>query len=63
MGFGATLVETAKIMPSYLGRKNNYLLHVLGGIGSLFSYKNKRIALRVDDEAEDICVWRDGGDS
>ena len=56
VGFGATVVEASKHMPNYFGRKINYLPHVLGGVGSLFSYKNKRIALRVEDEAEDTCV-------
>lgn len=56
VGFGATLVEASKIMPDYFSRKNHYLPHVLGGIASLFSYKNKRIALRVEDEAEESSV-------
>ena len=56
VGFGATVVEASKHMPNYFGRKINYLPHVLGGVGSLFSYRNKRIALRVEDEAEDTCV-------
>jgi diacylglycerol kinase (ATP) len=43
-------------LPNYFGRKINYLPHVLGGVGSLFRYRNKRIALRVEDEAEDTCV-------
>jgi diacylglycerol kinase (ATP) len=53
VGFGATVVEASKIMPNYFGRKINYLPWVLGGVGSLFSYKNKRIVLHVEDEAED----------
>jgi YegS/Rv2252/BmrU family lipid kinase len=56
IGFGAAVVEASKYMPNYLGRKINYLPHVLGGVGSLFSYKNKNFVLRVDDEAEDTCV-------
>ena len=57
IGFGATVVEASKLMPNnYFGRKINYLPHVLGIVGSLFSYKNKRITLRVEDEAEDICT-------
>ncbi|MFC2067163.1 diacylglycerol/lipid kinase family protein [Chloroflexota bacterium] len=56
VGFGATVVEASKVMPNYLGRKINYLPHVLGGIGSLLSYKNKRIYLRVEDEAEYNCA-------
>jgi len=54
VGFGATVVEAAKHMPKYFGRKVNYLPHVLGSVGSLFSYKNKRIALRVEGETEDF---------
>ena len=56
IGFGATVVEASKHIPNYFGRKINYLPHILGAFGSLFSYKNKRIALRVEDEAEEICV-------
>jgi len=56
VGFGATVVEASKLMHTYFGRKINYLPHILGGIGSLFNYKNKRIAVRVDEEAEEICV-------
>lgn len=56
VGFGATVVEASKHMPNYLGRKINYLPHIVGGVGSLFSYKNKRIALCVEDETEDNCV-------
>jgi YegS/Rv2252/BmrU family lipid kinase len=56
VGFGATVVEASKRLPNYFGRKINYLPHVLGGVGSLFRYRNKRIALRVEDEAEDTCV-------
>jgi YegS/Rv2252/BmrU family lipid kinase len=56
VGFGATVVEASKLMHNYFGRKINYLPHILGGIGSLFSYKNKRIAISVDAETEEICV-------
>ena len=56
VGFGAIVVEASKRLPNYFGRKINYLPHVLGGIGSLFGYKNKRIALRVEEEVEDTCV-------
>jgi YegS/Rv2252/BmrU family lipid kinase len=56
VGFGATLVKASKLMPSYFGRKVNYLPYFLGGVGTLLKYKNKRIALRVEEEAEEICV-------
>ena len=56
VGFGATVVEASKHIPNYFGRKINYLPHIMGGVGSLFNYKNKRIALRIEDEAEDICI-------
>jgi len=56
VGFGATVVEASKHMPKPFGRKINYLPHVLGSVGSLFSYKNKRVVLRVEDGSEDICV-------
>jgi len=56
VGFGATVVEVSKRLPTYFGRKINYLPHVLGSVGSLFGYKNKRIALRVEEEVEDTCV-------
>ena len=56
VGFGATVVEASKLMHNYFGRKINYLPHILGGIGALLSYKNKRIAINVDEKAEEICV-------
>lgn len=56
VGFGATVVEASKRLPTYFGRTINYLPHVLGGVGSLLGYKNKRITLRVEEEAEDTCV-------
>jgi len=56
VGFGATVVEAAKLVPNYFGRKASYLPHVLGGVSSLLSYKNKHIALQVNDEDEDISV-------
>ena len=56
VGFGAIVVEASKRLPNYFGRKINYLPHVLGGVGSLFGYKNKRIALRVEEEVEDTCI-------
>ena len=56
VGFGATVVEASNLMHNYFGRKINYLPHILGGIGALFSYKNKRIAISVDEKAEEICV-------
>ncbi|MFC1980807.1 diacylglycerol/lipid kinase family protein [Chloroflexota bacterium] len=49
------MVEASKVMPNYFGRNMNCLPYVLGGLGSLFSYKNKRIFLRVEDEAEHAC--------
>ncbi len=55
VGFGATAIEVSKHITSYLGRKINYLPHVLGGLTSLLRYKNKRITLRVEDEPEDVC--------
>ena len=56
LGFGATVVEASKQIPNYLGRKVNYLPHVLGGVSSLISYKNKCVALCVEDKAEETCV-------
>ena len=54
VGLGATIVEASKHITNYLGRKINYLPHVIGGLASLISYKNKRITLRVEDEYEDV---------
>ena len=54
VGFGATVVEASKHITNYFGRKINYLPHVIGGLASLISYKNKRITLRVEDEYEDV---------
>jgi diacylglycerol kinase (ATP) len=56
VGFGATVVEASKKIPSYLGRKINYLPYFLGGFGSLLNYKNKRITIRVEEEAEEVCI-------
>ncbi|MFC2041024.1 diacylglycerol/lipid kinase family protein [Chloroflexota bacterium] len=54
VGFGATVVEASKQVTNYFGRKINYLPHVIGGLSSLISYKNKHITLRVQDQTEDI---------
>ena len=54
VGFGATVVEASKRLPNYLGRKINYLPHIIGGLASLISYKNKRITLRLEDETQDV---------
>jgi len=54
VGFGATVVEASKKIPNYLGRKINYLPYFFGGFGSLLSYKNKRITVQVEDEAEEM---------
>ncbi|MFC1987039.1 diacylglycerol/lipid kinase family protein [Chloroflexota bacterium] len=54
IGLGATMVEASKNITNYFGRKINYLPHILGGVASLFSYKNKHITLCVEDEREDI---------
>jgi len=58
VGFGAVVVEASKKPASYFGRKTNYLPYIIGGFASLISYKNRRITLRVDNEAEDVydCV-------
>lgn len=56
VGFGATVVAASKNPAGYFGRKINHLPFILGGVGSLFSYRNKRLALRVDGEAEDSCL-------
>ncbi|MFC1984835.1 diacylglycerol/lipid kinase family protein [Chloroflexota bacterium] len=55
VGFGATVVEASKQVTNYFGRKINYLPHVIGGLSSLISYKNKHVTLRVEDQTEDIC--------
>ena len=54
VGLGATVVEASKHITNYFGRKINYLSHVLGGLATLFSYKNKRITLCVENETEDV---------
>ncbi|MFC2068869.1 diacylglycerol/lipid kinase family protein [Chloroflexota bacterium] len=56
IGFGATVVEASKRIPNYFGRGINYIPYVLGGFSSLFSYKNKSISIRVEDEKEVSCV-------
>jgi len=54
VGLGATVVEASKHITNYFGRKINYLSHVLGGLATLVSYKNKRITLCVENETEDV---------
>ncbi len=54
VGFGAVVAEASMQITNYFGRKINYLSHVIGALSSLISYKNKRITLRVEDEAEDV---------
>jgi diacylglycerol kinase (ATP) len=56
VGLGATVVEASKHIPNYFGRKINYLPHVLGGVSSLFSYKNKHASICVEGGAEDTCL-------
>jgi YegS/Rv2252/BmrU family lipid kinase len=56
VGFGATVVAASKHTPGHRGRKINYLPFILGGVSSLFSYRNKRLTLHVEDEAEDTCL-------
>ncbi|MFH0768571.1 MAG: diacylglycerol kinase family protein [Chloroflexota bacterium] len=54
VGLGATVVEASKKFTNYFGRSINYLPHVVGGLTSLVSYKNKRIAVHVEDRTESI---------
>lgn len=54
IGFGATVVEAANRFKNYLGRRINYLPHVVGGLASLVSYRNKRITIHVEDKTESI---------
>ncbi|MFC1919159.1 diacylglycerol/lipid kinase family protein [Chloroflexota bacterium] len=54
LGFGATVVEASKQVTNYFGRQINYLPHVIGGLSSLISYKNKHITLRIENQTEDI---------
>ena len=54
IGFGATVVEASKHITNYFGRRINYLPHIIGGLTSLISYKNKRITLRLEDGTEDV---------
>jgi len=54
IGFGATVVEASKKFTNYFGRNINYLPHVVGGLTSLVSYKNKHITVHLEDKIEDI---------
>ncbi len=55
LGFGATVVQAAKTIPNYFGRKANYLPYVLGGLESLFLHKNKPVSLHMEDNTEYTC--------
>jgi len=54
VGFGATVVEASKKFNIYFGRSINYLSHVVGGLTSLVSYKNKRMVVYIEDKPESI---------
>jgi diacylglycerol kinase (ATP) len=54
VGLGATIVEASRRITNYFGRKINYLPHVIGGVTSLLSYKNKCVNIRTEDGSEDI---------
>lgn len=55
VGFGAEAVETSKDIPSHFGRSINYPLFVAASVRCLFRYQNKRLSLRVENDAEVIC--------
>ena len=56
VGFGAEVVEALKDMPGHFGRSINYAPFVVAGVRCLFSYQNKRLTLRVDNDAEAMCM-------
>ena len=52
VGFGAEIVEASKAIPRHFGRSINYAPFALAAVRWLFSYKNKRLILRVNNGAE-----------
>ena len=54
VGFGAEVVEASKDIPGHFGRSINYAPFVLAAVRCLFSYQNKRLTLRVENDAEVI---------
>ena len=56
MGFGAVVVEASPNLPKHFGRIINYAPRVVGGLKSLLHHRNRCIALRVENENEDISV-------
>ena len=56
VGLSATVMKASKHLPTHFGPTINYALHVFRGLRSLFSYRNKRVALRVENKVEAICI-------
>ena len=56
VGFGAEIVEASKNRPRYFGRSINYAPFVAAGVRRLLSYQNKHLTLRVENDAEAMCL-------
>jgi len=56
VGFDAAVVEASKCLPKRFGPTINYYARVVRGLRSLFSYRNKRVVLCVENKVEAICT-------
>jgi YegS/Rv2252/BmrU family lipid kinase len=57
MGFGAAAVEVSKRLPKHFGPTIKYYAYVVRGLRSLFSYRNKHIALCTENKIEAMCAF------
>jgi len=56
VGFGAVVIEASKHLPTHFGSTINYVARVVKGLGSLFTYRNKWLALYVENNVEASCI-------
>jgi YegS/Rv2252/BmrU family lipid kinase len=55
VGFSAEIVDAWKYLPTRFGHRLNLALRKVAGYKSLVIHRNKRLSLRVGNEAESIC--------
>ncbi len=56
VGFGSEIVKASKDIPRHFGRRISYAPFVVASVRRLFSYRNKRLNLRVENNAEATCL-------
>ena len=54
VGFSAAVVHAWKYLPDRLGPNINHILRTIEGIKSIFTYRNKKIKIRVGNNIENI---------